>query len=52
VKSIEDLKNIKDFKSEALEHIFEGEINSRGKAVGFHYEGMPTTKGNIIPGTE
>ncbi|AQR91907.1 EndoU domain-containing protein [Clostridium saccharobutylicum] len=52
VKSISDLKNTDKFRSGALEHILEGELNARSKAVGFHYEGMPTAKGNIIPGTE
>ena len=39
-------------KDSALKYILEGEINKRGKAVGFHYEGFPTTKGNIIEGTK
>ncbi|EMU55294.1 MULTISPECIES: EndoU domain-containing protein [Clostridium] len=52
VKSIDDLKNTENFKDSALKYILEGEINKRGKAVGFHYEGFPTTKGNIIEGTK
>jgi len=52
VKSIADLKNVEKFKEGSLEHILEGQLNNRGKAVGFHYEGMPTAKGKIIPGTE
>ncbi|MCQ2022832.1 EndoU domain-containing protein, partial [Clostridium butyricum] len=52
VKSIDDLKNTENFKDSALKHILEGEINKRGKAVGFHYERFPTTKGNIIEGTK
>ncbi|MFL0252543.1 EndoU domain-containing protein [Clostridium neuense] len=52
VKSIADLKNVEKFKEGSLEHILEGQLNARGKAVGFHYEGMPTAKGKIIPGTE
>ena len=52
VKSIADLKNTENFKDGALEHILEGEINKRGKAVGFHYEGFPTSKGKIIEGTK
>ena len=35
-----------------MEHILEGELNARGIAVGFHYDGLPTKKGEIIPGTE
>ena len=52
VKSIADLKNTKNFTKNALKHILEGEINKRGKAVGFHYEGFPTAKGKIIEGTK
>ncbi len=47
-----DLKNIYNFNRGALEHILEGEVNARGRAVGFHYEGMPGSKGKIIPGTK
>lgn len=52
IKDISDLNNTQNFKPGALEHIFAGEINNSGKAVGLHYDGFPTTKGNIIPGTE
>ena len=52
MKSIKDLKNTDNFRDSALEHILEGEINKRGKAVGFHYEGFPTTKGSVIEGTK
>lgn len=31
-----------------LEHILEGVVNGQGKAVGFHYEGMPNSKGKVI----
>ena len=48
MKSIADLKNTDNFTYNALEHILEGEINKREKAVGFHYEGFPTTKGSVI----
>ena len=34
------LKNTENFTDSAIEHIFEGQINVRGKAVGYHYEGM------------
>lgn len=52
MKSIADLKNTENFKDGALEHILEGQINKRGKAVGFHYEGFSTAKGKIIDGTK
>lgn len=33
-----------------MKHIYHGEINKRGKAVGYHHESM--MGGKIIPGTE
>ena len=33
------LKNTENFTDSAIEHIFEGQVNARGKAVGYHYEG-------------
>src|SRR5699024_2748586 len=50
--SISDLENTDHFRNGALEHILEGELNGRGQAVGFHYDGLPTKKGQIISGTE
>lgn len=52
---ISDLSNLEAtdiFRQGALEHIFIGEINKRGDAVGFHYEDFPGTKGEVILGTE
>ena|GEM_PF-4727746 len=49
---ISKLKNTQNFKNGSLNHILEGELNARGKAVGFHYKGMPAQKGSIISGTE
>ena len=51
VNSIEDLKNTENFKEGALEHILEGEINSKGQAVGYHYENMPGSKGSVREGS-
>src|SRR5690625_130137 len=50
--AISDLENTEHFRNGALEHILEGELNGRGQAVGFHYDGLPTKKGQIISGTE
>ncbi|MCM1084428.1 MAG: EndoU domain-containing protein, partial [Clostridium sp.] len=50
--SLNLLKNTENFMDSAIEHIFEGQINARGKAVGYHYEGIKGTSGKIIPGTE
>ena len=52
VVDVSSLKNIQNFRKGALEHIFEGEINRRGQAVGFHYEDYPTTRGEIVSGTQ
>lgn len=49
--SISDLEHTDFFRNGALEHILEGELNSRGQAVGFHYNGLPTKNGKIIVGT-
>src|SRR5690625_736830 len=50
--AISDLENTEHFRNGALEHILEGELNGRGQAVGFHYDGLPTKKGEVIAGTE
>ena len=50
--TLETLKNTENFTDSALEHIFEGQINRRGNAVGYHYEGIEDTAGKVIPNTE
>src|SRR5699024_11077595 len=52
VTDINDLDQIEYFRSGALEHILEGELNKSGQAVGYHYDQLPTKKGEIIEGTE
>jgi hypothetical protein len=52
IRHISDLDNVANFRPGALEHILEGELNASGKAVGFHSEGFPTSRGSTIPGTE
>ena len=37
ITPIEELTHTENFKSHALAHILEGEINRKGQAVGFHY---------------
>ena len=49
--SLNLLKNTENFTDSAIEHIFEGNVR-RGKAGGYHYEGIEGTSGKIIPGTE
>ena len=50
--TLNSLKNTENFTDSAIEHIFEGQVNARGKAVGYHYKGIEGTSGNVIPGTE
>lgn len=52
IMSISELENTAYFRNGALEHILEGELNGRGQAVGFHYDRLPTKKGEIISETE
>jgi|GEM_PF-4840210 len=44
VYALSQLQNTQNFKAGALAHILEGELNGAKKAVGFHYEGMPTSE--------
>jgi len=49
---LKELEKIENFTDSAIEHIFEGNINKRGKAGGYHYECIEDTLGRIISGTE
>lgn len=49
--SIEELNETEHFQDGALEHILEGELNQKGQAVGFHYEGLASSKGKVIDNT-
>lgn len=49
---LSSLGNTEHFTEGALKHIFEGEINDYGKAVGYHYERIENTGGRVIPGTK
>ncbi len=52
VTLIDELEHIDNFRGTALKHILEGELNQKGQAVGFHYNQLPTKKGEIVQGTE
>lgn len=52
ITPISDLDHTEYFRNGALEHILEGELNKQGQAVGFHYDRLPTKKGEVIDGTE
>ncbi|MGG3510300.1 WXG100 family type VII secretion target [Paenibacillus lautus] len=51
-KWLESLQSTENFKQgtkeNGLNHIFDGEILKNGNANGFHYEGMPNSKANIV----
>lgn len=48
---IRQLKNTSHFAKNTLEHIFDGTINGKGKATGYHYSMVSDSKGKIIEGT-
>lgn len=48
---IKQLKNTGIFAKKTLEHIFDGTINSKGKATGYHYTKVTDSKGKVIDGT-
>ncbi|MGG2015347.1 EndoU domain-containing protein [Bacillus sp. S10(2024)] len=49
---ISSLRGTEKFTRRGLKHILEGEINSIGKAVGYHTEVLENTPGKIVAGTE
>lgn len=53
--NLDDLANLKhteNFTENSLSHIFEGDINRRGQAGGYHYDMVEGTSGKIIEGTK
>lgn len=52
VTPISELAHTDIFREGALEHILEGELNKRGQAVGYHYDQLPSKKGEIIQNTQ
>lgn len=50
--SITHLVNTANFADHAIEHIFEGQVNRQGHAVGYHYEGINNTLGGTVPNSE
>lgn len=48
---IKQLKNTEHFAKKTLEHIFDGTINSKGKATGYHYTKVSDSKGKVVEGT-
>lgn len=50
-QTVEDLQHTEHFSKGSLVHIFHGEINKKGAAVGYHSESMEDTPGEVIEGT-
>ena len=48
---ISNLENVDYFACGTLEHIFDGTINKKGNATGYHYTMVLDSKGKIIDGT-
>lgn len=51
MQDIRKLKHTEIFAKGALEHIFDGTVNKKGKATGYHYDKVEGSKGEIISGT-
>ena len=51
MQDIKRLRNTEVFARGALEHIFDGTINKKGKATGYHYDKVEGSRGKILPGT-
>ncbi|MCR5627641.1 MAG: EndoU domain-containing protein [Lachnospiraceae bacterium] len=49
---LDNLQNTENFAWYAIDHIFNGEINDSGKAVGYHYDGISDSDGEIIEGSK
>ena len=48
---IKKLKNTGHFAKNTLEHIFDGTINGKGKATGYHYTMVTDSKGRVVEGS-
>ncbi len=48
---IEALTDTENFSHSAIEHIFNGSVNSSGNGSGYHYDMVEGSDGEIIPGT-
>lgn len=51
-KSLDLLKNTENYSNYGKTHIFEGNINPKGQAVGYHYEAIEGSAGKIISGSK
>ena len=51
MSDIKKLKNTENFSRHGLEHIFDGTVNKKGKATGYHYSKVSDSSGRILDGT-
>ena len=47
-----NLKHTENLTEKSMSHIFEGDINRKGRAGGYHYDMVEGTSGSIIEGTK
>ncbi len=51
MEDLQALQHTENFAEGAIEHIFDGTINKKGKATGYHYDKIDDSKGRILEGT-
>ena len=51
MSDVKKLRNTENFSRNGLEHIFDGTVNKKGKATGYHYSRVRDSKGHILDGT-
>ena len=51
MSDIKKLKKTENFSRHGLEHIFDGTVNKKGKATGYHYSKVSDSSGRILDGT-
>lgn len=51
-EDLKDLVNTDIFLPSAIEHIFLGQVNRKGNASGYHYDGIENSPGYILEGTK
>lgn len=51
MSDIDKLRNVDHFAPGTLEHIFDGTINKKGNATGYHYTMVVDSKGELVEGT-
>jgi len=51
-EDLDSIEKLDNFRTSAVDHIFNGEINGRGQATGYHYEGIEGSPGKTVEGTK